>query len=206
MRETVGIEYDRELAPDDLAGSRAHVAMLAKVGLISGEEKDALLVALHMKGETVDACMAQGIGAFAGLERVGGGAWLSEVGDGGYFPLLAREGSGAGRVRGAGVEFRRCGCKAEPHGHDQRGGHQVTDGETHEGQSHSRTPVKPRRYFTRANPGFDVTRYPTASIVRLVHNSPLAPEGIHSGSGGSGATGSQGWRAARRYFSPIAAR
>jgi hypothetical protein len=41
------------------------------------------------KGETVDACMAQGIGAFAGLERVGGGAWMSDIGEGGWFPLLA---------------------------------------------------------------------------------------------------------------------
>ncbi len=44
---TSSLAYDRELAPDDLAGSRAHVTMLAKVGLISAEEMQALLSALQ---------------------------------------------------------------------------------------------------------------------------------------------------------------
>ena len=43
---TTSLGYDRELAVDDLAGSRAHVNMLAKVGLISPEEKGMLLTAL----------------------------------------------------------------------------------------------------------------------------------------------------------------
>ena len=35
---TVSLPYDRRLATDDLAGSRAHVAMLARTGLLTDEE------------------------------------------------------------------------------------------------------------------------------------------------------------------------
>ncbi len=43
---TVSIGFDRVLAADDLAGSRAHVKGLAKVGILSDEEMATLLAAL----------------------------------------------------------------------------------------------------------------------------------------------------------------
>ena len=43
---TVSLPYDRRLAADDLAGSRAHVQMLARVGLLSEEERDLVIAAL----------------------------------------------------------------------------------------------------------------------------------------------------------------
>lgn len=43
---TASIGFDIRLAPDDIAGSRAHVAMLARVGLIDAAERDAVLGAL----------------------------------------------------------------------------------------------------------------------------------------------------------------
>ncbi len=52
---TSSLEYDRDLAADDLTGSRAHVRMLAKVGLITGEEEQALLDALRQVGEELEA-------------------------------------------------------------------------------------------------------------------------------------------------------
>jgi argininosuccinate lyase len=51
---TASLAYDRELAADDLAGSRAHVSMLAKVALISAEEKQMLLTALQRVGDEID--------------------------------------------------------------------------------------------------------------------------------------------------------
>jgi argininosuccinate lyase len=52
---TVSLHYDRELAHDDIAGSRAHVSMLAKVGLIDAKEKAALLDALARVEAELDA-------------------------------------------------------------------------------------------------------------------------------------------------------
>jgi argininosuccinate lyase len=43
---TESLSFDRRLAPDDLAGSRAHVAMLGRVGLLSGDEVAAVIGAL----------------------------------------------------------------------------------------------------------------------------------------------------------------
>ena len=43
---TSSLDFDRRLAADDIAGSRAHVAMLARVGLLTSEETDAVLAAL----------------------------------------------------------------------------------------------------------------------------------------------------------------
>jgi argininosuccinate lyase len=43
---TVSLPYDQRLATDDLAGSRAHVAMLARVGLLTDSERAAVLSAL----------------------------------------------------------------------------------------------------------------------------------------------------------------
>jgi argininosuccinate lyase len=43
---TVSLDYDRRLAVDDLAGSRAHVGGLAKAGLLTDEEAGVVLAAL----------------------------------------------------------------------------------------------------------------------------------------------------------------
>jgi argininosuccinate lyase len=46
MAFTVSLPFDRRLWPDDLAGSRAHVRGLARAGLLTDGERDAILVAL----------------------------------------------------------------------------------------------------------------------------------------------------------------
>ncbi|HET9611030.1 MAG TPA: argininosuccinate lyase [Acidimicrobiales bacterium] len=43
---SVSLGYDRRLAPDDLAGSRAHVRGLARAGILAGDEADVVLAAL----------------------------------------------------------------------------------------------------------------------------------------------------------------
>jgi argininosuccinate lyase len=43
---TVSLPVDRRLAADDLAGSRAHVRGLARIGILRDEERDAVLAAL----------------------------------------------------------------------------------------------------------------------------------------------------------------
>jgi argininosuccinate lyase len=47
LEYTVSLPYDRRLAADDLAGSRAHVAMLARVGLLSDDERAVIVTALN---------------------------------------------------------------------------------------------------------------------------------------------------------------
>ena len=44
---TVSLPFDRRLAADDLAGSRAHVNMLARTGLLTGEEQGVIIAALE---------------------------------------------------------------------------------------------------------------------------------------------------------------
>jgi argininosuccinate lyase len=52
---TESLSFDRRLAPDDLAGSRAHVAGLARAGILSDEEATAVLTALdQVEDELVD--------------------------------------------------------------------------------------------------------------------------------------------------------
>jgi argininosuccinate lyase len=58
---TNSLDFDRRLAGDDIAGSRAHVAMLGRVGLLSGEEVAAVTTAL----DTVEKELAEGTFAFA---------------------------------------------------------------------------------------------------------------------------------------------
>src|SRR5687768_998914 len=41
------VSFDRRLAPFDIAGSKAHSAMLAKVGLITAKERDAIHAGLE---------------------------------------------------------------------------------------------------------------------------------------------------------------
>ncbi|HEX6424810.1 MAG TPA: argininosuccinate lyase [Acidimicrobiales bacterium] len=43
---TVSLGYDRRLAADDLAGSRAHVRGLSRAGILAGDEADVVLAAL----------------------------------------------------------------------------------------------------------------------------------------------------------------
>ncbi|MDQ2649424.1 MAG: lyase family protein, partial [Actinomycetota bacterium] len=58
---TVSLPYDQRLAPDDLAGSRAHVRGLGRVGLLDDAEVAAILTAL----DDVEAELAAGIFVFA---------------------------------------------------------------------------------------------------------------------------------------------
>jgi argininosuccinate lyase len=58
---TVSLPYDRRLAIDDLAGSRAHVHMLERVGLLDEEERQVIAAALTR----VEEELASGAFAFA---------------------------------------------------------------------------------------------------------------------------------------------
>ena len=58
---TVSLPFDRRLAADDLVGSRAHVQMLARVGLLSDDERLVVLAALDRIGQE----LADGSFAFA---------------------------------------------------------------------------------------------------------------------------------------------
>ena len=55
------LPFDRRMCREDIAGSRAHATMLAAVGLITGDEGDAICKAL----DTVEAEMAEGRFVFA---------------------------------------------------------------------------------------------------------------------------------------------
>jgi len=52
---TVSLPFDRRLAPDDIAGSRAHVAMLASVGLVTDEERAMVNAALSQAEKEIAA-------------------------------------------------------------------------------------------------------------------------------------------------------
>ena len=52
MAYTVSLPFDRRLWADDIAGSRAHVRGLARVGLITDAERDAVLQALDQVSTT----------------------------------------------------------------------------------------------------------------------------------------------------------
>ncbi len=43
---TVSLPFDQRLASDDLTGSRVHVAMLARVGLLTEDERSVIVAAL----------------------------------------------------------------------------------------------------------------------------------------------------------------
>jgi argininosuccinate lyase len=58
---TSSLSFDRRLAHDDIAGSRAHVAMLGRVGLLTDEEATAIRIAL----DAVEEELADGTFAFA---------------------------------------------------------------------------------------------------------------------------------------------
>ena len=58
---TSSLDFDRRLAGDDITGSRAHVAMLGRVGLLSDEEVAAVTTAL----DSVDKELAEGTFVFA---------------------------------------------------------------------------------------------------------------------------------------------
>src|SRR4030095_10962221 len=51
----VSIGFDRRLAVQDLAGSRAHAAMLRKAGVISSEDEAAIQGGLETIGREIDA-------------------------------------------------------------------------------------------------------------------------------------------------------
>jgi argininosuccinate lyase len=58
---TVSLPFDRRLATDDLAGSRAHVTMLAHVGLLTEDER----VVVHAALDRVELELSDGSFAFA---------------------------------------------------------------------------------------------------------------------------------------------
>ena len=58
---TVSLPFDRRLATDDLVGSRAHVSMLAHVGLLTDEERSVIHAAL----DRVELELNEGTFAFA---------------------------------------------------------------------------------------------------------------------------------------------
>jgi argininosuccinate lyase len=62
MAYTASLAFDRRLWRDDIAGSRAHVSGLARVALISNDERDAVLAALDQVEREI------GDGSFAFLE------------------------------------------------------------------------------------------------------------------------------------------
>jgi argininosuccinate lyase len=62
---TVSLPFDQRLWPDDVAGSRAHVRMLASVGLLTIDERDAVLAAL----DTVESELAGDGFAFAATDE-----------------------------------------------------------------------------------------------------------------------------------------
>jgi argininosuccinate lyase len=52
---TESLSFDQRLAPDDLAGSRAHVTGLARAGILTDDEASAVLTALdQVEDELVD--------------------------------------------------------------------------------------------------------------------------------------------------------
>jgi argininosuccinate lyase len=62
---TSSLAFDRRLAGDDITGSRAHVTMLARVGLLTDEEADAVTTAL----DTVEKELADGTFVFAATDE-----------------------------------------------------------------------------------------------------------------------------------------
>jgi argininosuccinate lyase len=52
---TVSLGYDRRLAADDIAGTRAHVAMLAHVGLITADDRAMIVAALDRVGHELSS-------------------------------------------------------------------------------------------------------------------------------------------------------
>ena len=58
---TVSLDFDRRLAPDDLAGSRAHVRGLARAGILTDDEAEVVLAAL----DRVEDELRSGAFAFA---------------------------------------------------------------------------------------------------------------------------------------------
>ncbi|MCQ9191659.1 lyase family protein, partial [Escherichia coli] len=58
MAYTVSLPLDQQMWPDDIAGSRAHVRGLARVGLLTDEERDSILAALD------DVAREMGSGTF----------------------------------------------------------------------------------------------------------------------------------------------
>ena len=55
LRFSESVSFDRRLAPFDIQGSKAHSAMLAKVGLISKKERDAIHRGLDAIGREIAA-------------------------------------------------------------------------------------------------------------------------------------------------------
>ena len=55
MALSVSLPFDRRLAPQDIAGSRAHVTMLAEIGILTDAERDSVLAALATVNDELEA-------------------------------------------------------------------------------------------------------------------------------------------------------
>src|SRR6058998_2891723 len=55
LRFSESVSFDQRLAPFDVAGSKAHSAMLAQVGLITPKERDAIHAGLDAVLEDIEA-------------------------------------------------------------------------------------------------------------------------------------------------------
>ena len=62
---TVSLPFDQRLAPDDIAGSRAHVRGLARIGILTDAERDEVLAAL----DQVERELSEGSFAFAASDE-----------------------------------------------------------------------------------------------------------------------------------------
>ncbi len=52
---TESVSFDKRLAPHDIAGSIAHATMLGRVGVLTAEERDAIVEGLHAIGADIEA-------------------------------------------------------------------------------------------------------------------------------------------------------
>ena len=57
---TVSIHYDRRLYRQDIAGSKAHAAMLAQQGIISQDDADSIIAGLGKVQEEIERASFRG--------------------------------------------------------------------------------------------------------------------------------------------------
>lgn len=55
LRLSESVSFDKRLAPYDIQGSKAHAAMLASVGILTTEERDAIVAGLDQIGKEIEA-------------------------------------------------------------------------------------------------------------------------------------------------------
>lgn len=55
LRLSESVSFDKRLAPYDIQGSKAHAAMLAHVGILTAEERDAIHAGLDQIASEIEA-------------------------------------------------------------------------------------------------------------------------------------------------------